>query len=279
VMFRMAIGDEAREESRLDLHQARLIVYSQHTPCSQELRESHKIVIGDAMHTQRELSKQSIQARGDFVWVVKMNQPTLHEDLATLGGNRSSRPVRARNTNGPWHLHPKRLRQPSDPRQGSRGAREAHEHRQLRTQRLQRVAELESGLPHRARANRAQDREDESRGRIWRDKPGTQSGFVQVSLQTHPRLLGHRKRTTQSPRCHIQGRQHPSDSRKRRTCYGLPEQPCHRSPATPRLRQHCSGAPKFRWPSEPTRPPRTRSFANMRRPWRDCEVLAILPGT
>ena len=96
VMFRMAIGDEAREESRLDLHQARLIVYSQHTPCSQELRESHKIVIGDAMHTQRELSKQSIQARGDFVWVVKMNQPTLHEDLATLGGNRSSRPQHQR---------------------------------------------------------------------------------------------------------------------------------------------------------------------------------------
>lgn len=44
----------------------------------------NKIVIGDAMHTQRDLSEQIIQAGGDFVWVVKENQPTLHEEIATL---------------------------------------------------------------------------------------------------------------------------------------------------------------------------------------------------
>lgn len=41
-----------------------------------------KILIGDAMHTQRELSVQILAAGGDFVWLVKDNQPTLRADLA-----------------------------------------------------------------------------------------------------------------------------------------------------------------------------------------------------
>jgi predicted transposase YbfD/YdcC len=44
----------------------------------------NKIVIGDAMHTQRGLSEQIVRAGGDFVWVVKENQPTLNEEIATL---------------------------------------------------------------------------------------------------------------------------------------------------------------------------------------------------
>jgi len=34
-----------------------------------------KIVIGDAMHTQREVSRQIVEAGGDFIWFVKDNQP------------------------------------------------------------------------------------------------------------------------------------------------------------------------------------------------------------
>jgi predicted transposase YbfD/YdcC len=43
-----------------------------------------KIVMGDAMHTQRAASVQIQEAGGDFIWLAKDNQPTLHQDIATL---------------------------------------------------------------------------------------------------------------------------------------------------------------------------------------------------
>ena len=43
-----------------------------------------KIVMGDAMHTQRALSRQIREAGGDYIWIAKDNQPTLHDDIATL---------------------------------------------------------------------------------------------------------------------------------------------------------------------------------------------------
>jgi predicted transposase YbfD/YdcC len=41
----------------------------------------NKVVIGDAMHTQRQVSIQIGTARGNFLWVVKGNQPQLQQDL------------------------------------------------------------------------------------------------------------------------------------------------------------------------------------------------------
>jgi predicted transposase YbfD/YdcC len=43
-----------------------------------------KIVIGDAIHTQRKLSKQIISAKGNFVWIVKKNQAILHQEIVDL---------------------------------------------------------------------------------------------------------------------------------------------------------------------------------------------------
>jgi predicted transposase YbfD/YdcC len=43
-----------------------------------------KIVMGDAMHTQRAVSVQIRAAGGDYIWLAKDNQPTLHADIATL---------------------------------------------------------------------------------------------------------------------------------------------------------------------------------------------------
>jgi predicted transposase YbfD/YdcC len=40
-----------------------------------------KIILGDAMHTQRELSVQILAGDGDFIWLVKANQPTLRDDI------------------------------------------------------------------------------------------------------------------------------------------------------------------------------------------------------
>jgi predicted transposase YbfD/YdcC len=40
-----------------------------------------KIVMGDAMQTQRELSVQINEAEGDYIWLVKNNQPQLHSDI------------------------------------------------------------------------------------------------------------------------------------------------------------------------------------------------------
>jgi len=43
-----------------------------------------KIVVGDAMHTQRQISMQICLAGGDYVWLVKENQPQLHWDLKKM---------------------------------------------------------------------------------------------------------------------------------------------------------------------------------------------------
>lgn len=49
---------------------------------SLDLRD--KIVTGDAMLAQRELSVQIVEAGGDYVWTVKDNQPQLLQDIQTL---------------------------------------------------------------------------------------------------------------------------------------------------------------------------------------------------
>lgn len=43
-----------------------------------------KVVMGDAMLTQRQLSKQIVAGGGDFVWLVKNNQPQLRREIAEL---------------------------------------------------------------------------------------------------------------------------------------------------------------------------------------------------
>ena len=47
-----------------------------------DLRQA--IVIGDAMHTQRSLAVQIVEAGGDYVSIVKDNQPALRQDIETL---------------------------------------------------------------------------------------------------------------------------------------------------------------------------------------------------
>ena len=42
-----------------------------------------KVVSGDAMLTQRELSRQVVERGGDYLWSVKDNQPQLRDDLIT----------------------------------------------------------------------------------------------------------------------------------------------------------------------------------------------------
>jgi predicted transposase YbfD/YdcC len=44
----------------------------------------HKIVIGDAMHTQRRLSIQIVEAGGEYVWIVKDNQANTRQAIEQL---------------------------------------------------------------------------------------------------------------------------------------------------------------------------------------------------
>ena len=44
----------------------------------------NKVVIGDAMHTQRQLSIQIVAAGGDFVWIVKDNQAKTRQAIELL---------------------------------------------------------------------------------------------------------------------------------------------------------------------------------------------------
>lgn len=43
-----------------------------------------KVVVGDAMHTQRQLSAQIVAAGGEYLWIAKDNQPTLRADIMEL---------------------------------------------------------------------------------------------------------------------------------------------------------------------------------------------------
>lgn len=43
-----------------------------------------KVVMGDALHTQRALSAQITAAGGDYIWVAKDNQPTLRDDIVEV---------------------------------------------------------------------------------------------------------------------------------------------------------------------------------------------------
>jgi hypothetical protein len=44
-----------------------------------DLRE--KVVMGDALHTQRAVSRQIVEAGGNYLWFAKGNQPQLEEDI------------------------------------------------------------------------------------------------------------------------------------------------------------------------------------------------------
>lgn len=43
-----------------------------------------KIITGDALLAQRDLSLEIVQAGGDYVWIIKDNQPETHQDLERL---------------------------------------------------------------------------------------------------------------------------------------------------------------------------------------------------
>ena len=44
----------------------------------------NKVVMGDAMHTQRQLSIQIVRPGGDFVWIVKDNQANTRQAIEQL---------------------------------------------------------------------------------------------------------------------------------------------------------------------------------------------------
>jgi predicted transposase YbfD/YdcC len=52
----------------------------------------HKVVIGDAMQTQRQLSIQIVAAEGDFVWIVKDNQANTRKAIEQLFAPERPRP-------------------------------------------------------------------------------------------------------------------------------------------------------------------------------------------
>jgi len=71
VLMQMEVGDKENE-----------IVAAPRLLKSIDLRG--KVVTGDAMFAQRELSRQVVEAGGDYVWSVKDNQPSLRSDIKAL---------------------------------------------------------------------------------------------------------------------------------------------------------------------------------------------------
>jgi hypothetical protein len=50
----------------------------------------HKVVCGDAMHTQRHPSVDILAKGGDFIWFLKENQPTLLADVEQISNRHKS---------------------------------------------------------------------------------------------------------------------------------------------------------------------------------------------
>jgi predicted transposase YbfD/YdcC len=71
VLMQVAMGNRDNEIT----HAPKLLGYL-------DLRD--KVVIGDAMHTQRALSVQILKAEGDYIWLAKDNQPGLREEIEEL---------------------------------------------------------------------------------------------------------------------------------------------------------------------------------------------------
>ena len=59
-----------------------------------------KVVSGDAMLAQRQLSAQVVESVGEYVWIVKKNQPQLREGIATLFARKTFRKMEQRRR--PW---------------------------------------------------------------------------------------------------------------------------------------------------------------------------------
>ncbi len=55
-----------------------------------------KIVTGDALLAQRELSQVIVDAGGDYLWTVKDNQPRLRQDIEQLLAPETCLPARVR---------------------------------------------------------------------------------------------------------------------------------------------------------------------------------------
>jgi predicted transposase YbfD/YdcC len=56
------------------------------------LNLENKIVLGDAMQTQRALSSQIVDTGGDFVWIVKDNQPNVRQAIESLFAPETAKP-------------------------------------------------------------------------------------------------------------------------------------------------------------------------------------------
>jgi predicted transposase YbfD/YdcC len=68
-------------EAKVDQKENEIVVAPQ---ILKQVTLSGAIVIGDAMHAQREISSQILEAGGDFIWTIKGNQPRTHWAIEKL---------------------------------------------------------------------------------------------------------------------------------------------------------------------------------------------------
>ena len=71
VMSQMAVGRKENEITKA-------------SKTLERVKIAQKVITGDAMHTQRGISAQIIEAKADYVWPVKENQPRLYQNIRSL---------------------------------------------------------------------------------------------------------------------------------------------------------------------------------------------------
>jgi predicted transposase YbfD/YdcC len=81
----LSIYDPDRQEV---IAQAAIDPHAGEIPAGQQLLEQvdvrHQVVLADALHTQRKLCQQVVEAQGDYLLTVKENQPKLYHDIEML---------------------------------------------------------------------------------------------------------------------------------------------------------------------------------------------------
>ena len=231
-----------------------------------------KIVAADAMHTQREFSAEILAAGGEYLFLVKDNQPTLREEIELLFAE-------DRTVEGGEVVHDFKT---------TRQVNKGHGRREVRQIKVSDELKGYCDWPGLEQVFRLERQRIEIKtGEIEQEVvygltslTPTQASPSSIT-RTHPCLLGCRERPALSARRHLPRRRNAPNKGPRRARDGQPQQPGHRAPAPGWLHQPRRCTPLLR--CRPEQCPRLALiyYTTMRKPCmvhRGCDSLRIGEG-
>ena len=170
-----ALADKASELSHIEDLLAQLVLHG-------------RIITVDALHTQRAVAQTIIDGGGDYIMLVKDNQPALRADIETL----FTEPSVVQET----------LTQAQTTDLGHGRIETRHPARQHGPRGLHRLAGLAAGLPPRTHGGHQTHRPAPPGNGLWRQQSARPAGGCAAPARPDPRSLAHRSGTL-DPGCDL----------------------------------------------------------------------------